>query len=64
MKIDEIMKVVIWVKIKVEVIIFIIMVDGLVDIIGFKYGIYYLEEIVVFDDYVLLINWIEFVVNE
>lgn len=58
------MKVVIWVKIKVEVIIFIIMVDGLVDIIGFKYGIYYLEEIVVFDDYVLLINWIEFVVNE
>lgn len=58
------MKAVIWVKIKVEVIIFIIMVDGLVDIIGFKYGIYYLEEIVVFDDYVLLINWIEFVVNE
>ena len=53
-----------WVKTKAEATTFTTTADGLVDITGLKYGTYYLEETVAPDDYVLLTNRIEFVVNE
>lgn len=49
---------------KAEATTFTTTADGLVDITGLKYGTYYLEETVAPDDYVLLTNRIEFVVNE
>ena len=63
MKIDETTKAT-WVKTKAEATTFTTTADGLVDITGLKYGTYYLEETVAPDDYVLLTNRIEFVVNE
>ena len=64
LKIDETTKAATWVKTKAEATTFTTTADGLVDITGLKYGTYYLEETVAPDDYVLLTNRIEFVVNE
>lgn len=64
MLIDLFIKVVNWVLMKELVIVFIIINNGLVDVIGFKYGMYYLEEMKVLENYVLLVNCVVFIVDE
>ncbi len=62
--IDSQTKAVSWTSEKNQATVFIAEEDGLIDIIGLKYGTYFLEEIQAPQDYVLLNERIAFVIDE